>query len=391
MEEVHTLNKNRSYRTLYINFLIIPIALLAFLFSIHTMGLAFGVLGKSAAASILAITSNPFIGLFIGLLITAILQSSSTTTSMVVAAVAAGSLELSSAIPIVMGANIGTTLTSTIVSLSYITKSGEFRKAISAGTMHDIFNILVVVIIFPLQLKYQFLSQLSSYLGASVSSVSITDVVLFQGKLDFFSPVSEGIITWFGPFFTLVLSFVTLLVIVKYISTLLYNRLIGNVKKNFNDWVFKTSWKSFGWGFLLTGVVQSSSLTTSLIVPLAATGKVALNRAFQFILGANLGTTITALLAALFQSEAALSLAFAHFLLNLIGVSIFFLVPSFQKLPVYLANRLGLLMLKYRIIGFAYILITFFALPFSLIYFSSDQKIIENTKQIEASPVAKSE
>ena len=90
--------------------------------------MGFNHLGQDMAQTIDIATSNPFIGLFIGLIITAILQSSSTITSMAVAAVAAGSITLENAIPIVMGANIGTTLTSTIVSMSYVTKAKEFRR-----------------------------------------------------------------------------------------------------------------------------------------------------------------------------------------------------------------------------------------------------------------------
>ena len=380
MEDAQIL-KTHDTKSGYVNFLVLPMALLAFLFAIHAMGEAFSVLGENTAVSIISITSNPFIGLFIGLLVTAILQSSSTTTSMVVAAVASGSLELSSAIPIVMGANIGTTLTSTIVSLSYITKTNEFRKAITAGTSHDIFNILAVLIIFPLEMKYQLLSGLSSSLGGFLKGPNNSKLNIFNGDLDLFSPLSMTLIEWVGPILSLLLSFILLLLIVKFISTLLYNKLIGNAKKNFNQLIFKNRFKSFGWGFLLTSIVQSSSLTTSLIVPLVATGKVSSQKAFQFILGANLGTTITALLAALFKSEAAISLAIAHFLFNFIGVAIFLLIPALQRLPTFIAEKLGLFMMRFRIIGFAYILVMFFALPFSLIYVSDGSPTAPHTGQ----------
>src|SRR5688572_32986229 len=91
-------------------------------------------LGRNVAETILLATSNPFTGLFIGLLITAMLQSSSTTTALVVALVASGSITLQSAVPIIMGANVGTTITSTIVSLGFINKKKEFRRAVAAGT-----------------------------------------------------------------------------------------------------------------------------------------------------------------------------------------------------------------------------------------------------------------
>ncbi|MEJ2004323.1 MAG: Na/Pi symporter, partial [Cyclobacteriaceae bacterium] len=115
------------------------------------MGDSFNNLGREVAESIITATSNPFIGLFIGLLVTALIQSSSTTTSMIVALVASGSITLANAVPMIMGANIGTTLTSTIVSLGYIAKREEFKRAIAAGTVHDFFNILTVLILFPLE------------------------------------------------------------------------------------------------------------------------------------------------------------------------------------------------------------------------------------------------
>ena len=108
-------------------------------------------LSKDVTETILLATSNPFTGLFIGLLITALIQSSSTTTSLVVALVASGSISIESAVPLIMGANIGTTITSTIVSLGFINRKKEFRRAVAAGTYHDFFNILTALLLFPLQ------------------------------------------------------------------------------------------------------------------------------------------------------------------------------------------------------------------------------------------------
>src|SRR5688572_7804088 len=136
-------------------------AFILFLFALDLMTSSLQHLGKNVAETILLATSNPFTGLFIGLLITAMLQSSSTTTSLVVALVASGSITLQSAVPIIMGANIGTTITSTIVSLGFISKKKEFRRAVAAGTYHDFFNILTVIILFPLEYYYGFLSTIS--------------------------------------------------------------------------------------------------------------------------------------------------------------------------------------------------------------------------------------
>lgn len=352
-----------------------------FFLSIHLLGMGFNHLGKDVTQTIDIATSNPFIGLFIGLIITAILQSSSTITSMAVAAVAAGSITLENAIPIVMGANIGTTLTSTIVSMSYVTKAKEFRRAISAGVSHDIFNILVVFILFPLEYHYGFLSRFSTEISQSIhidKTNSVFSFLILDWRI--LSVFDQFLIGTLGAVVTLIISVALLFGSVKLISNILYNKLIGKAEDQLKRF-FGNTFRSFGWGLLLTSVIQSSSLTTSLIVPLVATGKVKLRRAFQFILGANLGTTLTALIAATFKSEAAVSLAIAHFLFNFIGVIIFLFVPYIASIPTYLADTLGKITMRYRIIGFAYILVVFFLLPFTLIYFSKHSDFLSQEKK----------
>lgn len=363
------------------NILTIGGVTLLFFLSLHLLGMGFLNLGKDITQTISLATSNPFIGLFIGLIITAILQSSSTITSLTVAAVAAGSISLGAAIPIVMGANIGTTLTSTIVSMSYVSKAKEFRRALAAGASHDIFNILVVFLVFPLEYHYGLLSHWSQQISELIHIDRETNVLSFLildwSVLDSFDRL---FIRSFGPFVTLIVAIALLFASVKIISNILYSKLVGKAEDQLNRF-FGNTFRSFGWGMLLTSVIQSSSLTTSLIVPLVATGKVQLKRAFQFILGANLGTTITALLAAILKSEAAVSLAIAHFLFNFIGVILFLAVPVLSSLPTYLADKLGQVTMRYRIVGFAYILIVFFLLPFTLIYCSRGSNFLAKDKK----------
>lgn len=349
---------------------------LTFFLSIQLLGESLGAISKDFAEQIVVAVSNPSIGLFIGLLSTAVLQSSSTTTSIAVAAVAAGSVSLQNAIPIIMGANVGTTLTSTLVSLSYVTKSSEFKKAVSAGSIHDIFNLLTVIIIFPLEMNYGILTNLSQSM-ASLVNINEGGTPVAETFLVYrlFNETASWLISWFGPYVVLILALVLLFATVKYISNILYKKLVGRVKDQFHSVIFNNTFKSFGWGFLMTGIIQSSSLTTSLIVPLAATGQVKLKRAFQFIMGANLGTTITALLASMFKSEAAISLAFAHLLFNLFGVLVFMGIPYLRKLPLFLADKLGTVSLRYRLTAFAYILVVFFIMPFTLIYFSKSSNL----------------
>ena len=370
------LNANHNAWTNVRIVLAIAGAFVLFLFALDLMTSSLQHMGKNVAETILLATSNPFTGLFIGLLITAMLQSSSTTTSLVVALVASGSITLQSAIPIIMGANIGTTITSTIVSLSFINKKKEFRRAVAAGTYHDFFNILTATVLFPLEYYYGFLSSLSAWITSFFFSPVAAPV---QNKISHFwvgfSPVIEFLIQEMpSPFF---LAFIALVLLFS--SILIFRRLISNLLKakspeQFGRFFPKNQFKSFLWGLLTTAAIRSSTITTSVVVPIVAKKIANLKQAGPFIMGANVGTTITAFIAATLNANTApaISIAIAHFLFNFIGVLLFFPVPVMRRLPMALAEGLGKLALKYRLVGFVYILVTFFFLPFTLIYFNRD-------------------
>ncbi len=355
------------------------LALLTFLFTLDLMIASIQHLGRDAAEVIILATSNPFTGLFIGLLVTAIIQSSSATTSMLVALVASGSITLDGAIPIIMGANVGTTITSTIISLGFITKKKEFRRAVTIGTYHDFFNILTVIILIPLEHYFGFLSGLSQYIAAAIFNEPI-GVAQKQFNLlgDWFGPFFNMIVTTINNGFLLVtISLVLLFSSILFFRKVLSRRLGFGSHDRFQQFFFKSPLKSFVWGLLTTAAIRSSTVTTSLVVPLVAKKIVKIKSAFPFILGANIGTTITAFIAAMFNSNAAISIAVAHFLFNMIGVLIFFPIPYLNQLPIKLAEGLGKLTLKYRLIGFLYLLITFFIFPFTLIYLNKDSITVQ--------------
>jgi len=350
-------------------------ALVIFLFALDLMISSFQQLGKTAVETILLATSNPFTALFIGLLVTAIIQSSSATTSMVVALVASGSLSLQSAIPIIMGANIGTTITSTIVSLGFIARKKEFTRAVSAGTYHDFFNILTISILFPLEYYFGFLSSFSQWIATSFFNEPVQSAApefsLFSVG---FTPMVRFLIDHIGSGFVLVImSFGLLFGSILFFRKVLTDLLGLDTQNTFQKLFFKGPTKAFGWGLVATAVVRSSTITTSLVVPLVAKKIVKLRDAMPFILGANIGTTITAFLASVFTSNSAISIAIAHLVINLFGVAVFFLVPFVREMPLWLAIHAGKLTRKYRLAGFLYILVIFFLLPFSLIYLHRDQ------------------
>ncbi|XP_058954019.2 sodium-dependent phosphate transport protein 2B [Pocillopora verrucosa] len=138
--------------------------LYVFICSLDFLSSAFRLLGGKAAGEAFAsnkILSNPVAGLMIGILATVLVQSSSTTTSIVVSMVAAQILDVEPAIPIVMGANIGTSVTNTIVSLAQAAERNEFRRAFAGATVHDIFNWLSVLIFLPLEVITHYLLHLT--------------------------------------------------------------------------------------------------------------------------------------------------------------------------------------------------------------------------------------
>jgi len=352
----------------------IVLAFLLFLFALDLMTSSLQHLKRNVSETILLATSNPFTGLFIGLVITALLQSSSTTTSLVVALVASNALTLESAIPIIMGANVGTTITATIVSLGFISKKKEFRRAVSAGTYHYFFNVLTVVVLFPLEYYYSFLSSLSSWITSALVRPGVASAESVDTRR-WGSSISNWLVEQFDSPFLLVILGISLL----FASILVFRKLISDLLKAkspevFSRFFFKSPLKSFSWGLLTTAAIRSSTITTSVVVPIVANKIVSLKQAAPFILGANIGTTITAFIAALLQTNtsSAVSIAIVHFLFNFIGVLLFMPVPVLRKLPLELAERLGKLTLKYRLAGFVYLLVAFFFLPFSLIYFNQD-------------------
>ena len=143
-----------SAKSLLIKSILILGLIYLFILSITLLGDAFKLFGKGFSDAILNATSNPMMGLLIGVLSTAVIQSSSTTTSTIVIMVASGALPFEAAIPMVMGANIGTTITCAIVSLGHFANSDEYRRAFAAASLHDFFNICSVLVLFPLQVSF---------------------------------------------------------------------------------------------------------------------------------------------------------------------------------------------------------------------------------------------
>ncbi|NQT75910.1 MAG: Na/Pi symporter, partial [Candidatus Omnitrophica bacterium] len=323
-------------------------------------------------------TSNPFIGLFIGILATSIVQSSSTTTAIVVGMVGSNVISIGNAIPIIMGANIGTTVTAVLVSLCHVTRREEFKRAITGATVHDFFNILCVSVLFPLQVTTGFLEKLATKMAllfANAGGVKFTSPIKFATKplINFIKHfflelnLSQNIIY----ILILTISVLLLFFCLYFIVRLMKSLIIGRVEIVFNNVLGKHGVLAIIVGILFTAIVQSSSITTSLMVPLVASGILTVEAIFPIVLGANMGTTVTAILASFATGNtAAITVAFAHFLFNTIGVMFFYPLPIFRKIPISLAKGLGNLALKKRRYAFIYVASVFFLIPSILIFIS---------------------
>uniref|UniRef100_A0A672I4C9 Sodium-dependent phosphate transport protein 2A n=1 Tax=Salarias fasciatus TaxID=181472 RepID=A0A672I4C9_SALFA len=145
----------------------IPLLLLLlylFVCSLDILSSAFQLAGGKVTGDIFqenAVFSNPVAGLVVGILVTVLVQSSSTSTSIVVSLVSSGLLEVQSAIPIIMGSNIGTSVTNTVVALMQAGEREEFKRAFAGATVHDCFNWLSVLVLLPLEAASGLLRRLS--------------------------------------------------------------------------------------------------------------------------------------------------------------------------------------------------------------------------------------
>lgn len=350
-----------------------------FLVSIGMIGTAFKGFGRNFTEQLMSSNAGPIIGLFIGILATSLIQSSSTTTSLVVGMVAAGtfgdstSIAVAAALPYIMGANIGTSITNTIVSLGHITNKTEFYRAFAASIVHDFFNIMAVVILFPLQLYTGFLSKSAVWLAQLFIG---TETITFKSPVKMITKPAvhliedllkqQDIINYNA--LLLIVAFIFLFLSLKYLTKLIKGLVIERLETFFDSHIFKTALRAMLFGLLITIMVQSSSITTSLVVPMAGAGILTLKQIFPYSLGANIGTTVTAILASLVSGTIApVAVAFSHLLFNICGILIIWPIPAIRNIPRKMAEWMAGKAVQNRLFPILYITIVFFIIPLSLI------------------------
>ncbi len=358
--------------------------LYVFLVGVEALSSGIKALGGGVMDSALGTQSNPFVGLVIGILATTLVQSSSVTTSLVVGLVGSGQVSVAAAVPIIMGANIGTTVTNTIASMAHAARSEEFRRAFAAATCHDFFNFLAVALLLPMEL-----------IGRSVFGVGpleaisgvVSGALVGGGGATYHSPLKSAFKAGVGALKQLteafglegnvaaialsvlgaILIFVTLALIVRVMRVLV----LARIEVYINRFLGAGGPVAMLVGVIVTVSVQSSSITTSLLVPLAGAGIVSLGQIYPITLGANVGTTVTALLASMAASGAgaqvAVQIALVHLFFNLFGILLLYVPPPMRDLPLKGARWLAGVAARSRRWAVAYVLGMFYALPAVLV------------------------
>lgn len=346
-----------------------------FLIGVKTLSISLQMMGAGFAKSLFTLTTNPFVSLMIGILATVLFQSSSVTTSIVVGLVGSGTMSVGAAVPMIMGANIGTSVTNSIVSLSYAKDTQNFKRAFAAATVHDFFNLLTVLIILPLEIMTGFIeqtaTQLANMLYGSASGMKFSSPIKTAIKpvTSFIenTVVSLSSADW-APYLMLAMAGLIIICSLTMIINVM-SRYVASQEHSIIEKVFsRNPYATVLIGFVLTVMAQSSSITTSLLIPMAGSGLLTINSIFPVTVGANIGTTTTALLAAMTGNLAGLAIAIVHLLFNILGTLIFFVSPKMRKIPVFCAEALASSIDKTKFIGFGYVAIVFFILPLSMIY-----------------------
>jgi len=352
--------------------LFVLVCLYLFLVGISCLETGIAAAGAGLQQGLLDSVSHPISGLCAGLLVTVLVQSSSVSTSTIVGMVGAGTLPVALAVPMVMGANIGTTITSTLAALGSLRRTNEFRRAFAAATVHDFFNILGVVILLPVELATGVLRRSATFLTGYLRGTEVTTGPsgsnILRDAVGFPVSVLESVVGEHGAFVSVAFLLVGLACIffaLAFITKNMRQLMAGGVERVINRLI------GDGGGLLgiavglgITVAVQSSSITTSILVPLVAAGVLTLRSAYPVTLGANVGTTVTALIASLAVARPeGLTIALVHLLFNAYALLLIYPLPQVRVVPVRLAEGLAELAVWRRRIVVIYVVGGFLVAP----------------------------
>jgi sodium-dependent phosphate cotransporter len=365
----------------FISWITVILLIYLLIVAVGIIGSGFKVAAGDRAKELFAFATNPFMGLVVGIVATSLIQSSSTVTSIVVGLVSGG-LPVITAVPMIMGANIGTSVTNTLVSIGHVGDKAEFRRAFAAATVLDMFNLIAVLLFLPLEILFHPLERMSLALAGlflgdtSVSMKNLNFVgTITKPATDLITGITGLLPEIFIGIAQIIIGIFLIFASIYYVGKLLKRLMVGKAKDILHTAIGRGPIAGIASGTLMTILVQSSSTTTSLMVPLAGAGVFGMREIYPFTLGANVGTCVTALLAATAvsgpESLPALEIAFVHLFFNLLGVVIIFGIPFSSRWPVLAAETLAYVASERKSLAFAYIIGVFFVIPGLLLGISS--------------------
>lgn len=337
----------------------------------------------------------------IGIIGTSVVQSSSTVTSMAVLLAAEDVVPLIIAIGIVHGANLGTSVTSSLVAfaaetqpmtgnpgkdlknLMFAPRLPGFHRAVATAVVHGMFNaILVTFIVLALEIPFGFIHHTAEWMAGLMSSsvqgsASVVDALKIITPGAWTKPITKELLHLGVPGWGLVIAgFVLLFGCLKAFSTRMRTVLLAGTDPSDVESMGKTLLgthpaDTFVRGLVLTMLVQSSSATTSMVVPLAGMGFFTVRQIFPFVMGANIGTTVTALMAATAAFgepgfHAGMTIALCHFLLNTVAVIMVWTIPGLYTSVLGCTEWLADMSVKVPAVLLGYLAMLSLALPIAV-------------------------
>jgi sodium-dependent phosphate cotransporter len=331
----------------------------------------------------------------IGTVATALLHSSGTVTSIIVALVGAGGMTIRQGVYVIMGANVGTCVTCIMVAFGQVGDRTRFQRAMAAATVHDMYNIWSVFVLFPIEVIFHPLEELSKAMsnaktnsGAFKSPVDVivnplTEKLLVVNKSGIYKVATGEAVCVPGKSFVtkgafkgssmsdgsigaivVCIGFVILVCALLGLVKMLAKVFLGPTKKivarllNYNGYV------NIFVGTLITFCVHSSTVVTSTLTPLAGLGVITLEQVYPLVIGANLGTTGTALLASLVTGKAdAVAIALVHFWFNMFGILLFYPIPITRKPILSWARSLAFFSASWSFSAVLFLIVLFLAAP----------------------------
>eukprot|EP00980_Cylindrotheca_fusiformis_P000268 scaffold65_cov102-Cylindrotheca_fusiformis.AAC.4 len=411
----------------FVGILLLAFFLYFFLLGLDLLGSGAKTMGGCAAGALFGDDMNPIAGLMVGIVATVLLQSSSTTTSIVVSLVSAGTVSVDQGIYMVMGANIGTSVTNTIVAMGHLGDGDQLERAFAGATIHDVFNFLSVACLLPIEAATGYLHHLTKACVSNFESqegeewegpvkklvdplakkiiivngdvatdiakgeTTCNDYYPIDGKLNCTDPsdpltCDPGILAcskktdppYCPAFFDsqatesidrtagicafiigLIILFVCLVGLVK----ILQRMMMGASTRILYKATSINGYAAMVIGAGITMLVQSSSICTSVLTPLVGVGALPLEKMLPLSLGANIGTTMTGLMAALLGNADGMQVALAHLFFNITGIIIWYPLPFMRRIPLKIARALGRGTRLFRLFPIIYIIVAFALIP----------------------------